>query len=161
MFATALAVLAVPTAMVQAQDSSLRVGIFYPADSFTQTAGKNWLTFGVDFRLRDLSSNADGSKNRIQLSVDFVQKGDYRTVPVTLNYVSDSNPLYFFGGAGASFTRLRNNENDLEDQIRFAYQVGLGYKLGQFKAPIFVEVKWMGTTESRLNGWGAFVGVRF
>lgn len=166
MFGALVAALVVPTATVQAQESSsmgmsFRVGLFYPADSQTQLVGKNWTSFGVDFKWRDIGTSADGVKTRLQFSADYLQKGDYRSIPVTLNLIGDTGQLYYFGGAGASFTKLRNTDNKLEDEVRFAYQAGLGYKFSNYKVPVFIELKWMGTSESRFNGWGVFAGVKF
>ena len=166
MLAALTAAFVVPTAMVHAQESSsmgmaVRVGLFYPADSGVQTLGKNWTVFGADFRWRNLSGNSDGVQTRLGFSIDFVQKSDLRSIPLLINVISESKQTYFFAGIGASATKLRNNDNEMEERIRIAYQAGVGYKFPGYKIPVFLEVKWMGTSESLFNGWGVFAGVRF
>ena len=161
------AVAAVALAGVSAHaqnDSSMgltfRVGYFYPAASSAREAGSNWFSYGADLRLRNLG-HTNGIKTYLQLSGDLVQKGDFRSIPVTLTYVSEGAEFYYLAGAGVSFTELRNRDNELEDAVKFAYQVGIGYRIRAFSLPAYAEVKLMGTEESRLNGWGVFIGVRF
>ncbi len=155
--------LLLPAAVLAQETSEFsgRLGYFYPTSSFTQASGgKSWIAFGADYRLFRLKSSNEGSEF-IQLSVDLLEKGNYRNLPVTLNYVVHTGELYFLGGAGASWTKFRNIDDENEEKIRLAYQVGLGYELRQFRAPLFLELKWMGTSESQFNGWGFFLGARF
>ncbi|MBL8060539.1 MAG: hypothetical protein JNK63_07485 [Chthonomonas sp.] len=142
--------------------AAIRIGLFFPVDSATKSlAGKQWTTFGIDYRIKRLGSNTDGSENSISLSLDFLQKGTFRNTPILLNYVSESGQMYYFLGAGAGFTKLRNDENENENRIRPAYQLGLGYKFAMNAMPMFAELKWIGSSQQRFNGWGIYAGFRF
>ena len=162
-----LGTLLLPAAWAGAQEQStmgaaIRIGLFFPVDSFTKaTGGKQWTTFGLDYRIKRLGSNNDGSDESLGLSLDFLQKGNFRNTPVLLNYVSESGQMYYFVGAGAGFTKLRNDDNENENRIRPAYQFGLGYKFAMNSMPMFAEVKWVGSSEQRFNGWGVYAGFRF
>ncbi|MCC6686571.1 MAG: hypothetical protein IT205_06245 [Fimbriimonadaceae bacterium] len=166
-YATILTLTFVSVAQAMAQDASslgasVRIGMFWPVDGSVKTiAGKQWTTFGLDYRIKKLGSNNDGSDNSLSLSLDFFQKSSFRNTPVLLNYVSESGQMYYFIGGGAGFTKMRNDENENENRIRPAYQFGLGYKFDMNQMPTFVELKWVGSTEAKFNGWGIYAGVRF
>lgn len=140
---------------------SVRLGLFYPTSSVAQDEGKSWFGGGVDYKLGDLpSSKVQGYSASYTVSLDMFSKGDFRSVPILANYVVRRNDLYFFGGAGVSFTRTRKGA-DTENSTELAFQVGVGYEVRRGNLPLFGELKWMGNAESDLSGFGVFVGVRF
>ena len=95
----------------------------------------------------------------LTLSADYINKGSFRNAPVMLNYVGMSNQFYYSAGAGVSFIRFPGNSGN-RSETEFAYGAGVGYNFNQGMTPFFVEARWFGTSETRVNGWGLFVGVR-
>lgn len=140
--------------------ASIRYGYFYPSNGQAQFSGKTWTVFGGDLRFRQWNMT-NGGGNFLSLSLDATEKQDYRNLPITLNYGVMRGDLYGFAGAGVAFTKLRISASETEEATKFAYQFGIGYNFRQGNLPLFLEVKWMGNSESQLSGWGVFGGVRF
>lgn len=140
---------------------SIRAGLFFPSDSAARDEGKTWFAFGGEFRLSDLQLGAADPAYTAHLSVsaDFFGKGDYRNVPVLLNYVGRTNELYYSAGAGLGFARLPSGTGT-EDKTRFAYQLSIGYDFQQGRNPFFAEAKYFGSSESALSGFGVYIGMR-
>jgi hypothetical protein len=95
------------------------------------------------------------------ISVDWYGKGDFRNVPVLLNYVGRQDQIFYTVGVGAGFARYPRNVAEVEDEVKFAYQFGIGYDIQRTGNPIFIEAKYFGTTESKVNAFGVFIGIRF
>lgn len=152
---------AVPALAQQSQPVgiSLRAGLFFPTDSGLRDVAESWFTGGIDYRIRDMGS-VNGSVRSLGLSLDYASKEDFRTVPLTVNYIVHRSELYFFGGVGVAFSRYASG-GGWTDKTEFAYQLGAGYDFQQGQTPLFVEAKFMGNGHSELNGFGAFIGVRF
>ncbi len=141
---------------------SVRAGFFLPTNRAAKNAGENWLSFGLEYKIGDLKFGPTnpGYVNSYSISVDYYNKGDFRNVPVMLNYIGRGETIYYFAGAGVGFSRLTIGTNVL-NSTDFAYQMGIGYEIMRGKTPIFFEAKYVGSGESRLAGWGLFVGTRF
>jgi hypothetical protein len=160
-----LAVTASMIGFAQAQETkpigaSMRLGIFYPAESQAQAAGKSWFSYGFDYKLGDLKYGGTGYSASFGLSVDFFNKGGFRSVPVNLNYIGRVDKYYYFAGAGVNFGKVRDGST-FESKTAFGYQLGMGYEFSKMQMPLFAEVKWIGSSESQLAGWGVFAGIRF
>lgn len=140
---------------------SLRVGNLYPTSNVAQSAGKSWLGFGADFKLKDLRyANAGGYSSLLSLSVDSFTKKGLRSLPVNLNYIGRQEKMYYIAGAGVNFAKTRGT-NANSEFTTLSYQVGVGMDISKGSMPYFLELKWMGAADSRLHGWGVFAGVRF
>lgn len=142
---------------------SVRGGIFWPSMDRARKAGKSWIGFGVEYKLGDVKYAAADSKMSASysLSADFYQKSDFRHVPVLINAVGRSQEVYYFAGAGVGFTREKDNNNVKKNHTGFAYQIGIGYEFAKSQTPVFIEAKYVGNSRNAVNGFGAFVGVRF
>ncbi len=145
---------------------SLRGGLFFPTDSNTRdNAGQSWVAFGAEYKIKDLSlspGGVAGNPGALTVSLDYMGKGDYRHVPVLLNYMGyldATRSLYFSGGLGVGFAKAPT-PSGVEDNVRFAYQVGLGYTVVQGQTPVFVEAHYFGSGKTELNGFGFYIGVR-
>lgn len=146
---------------------SVRAGIVFPTSSFGRDIGKQWLGVGAEFKLKDMNY---GTMNRatnshLSISADYYGKGDGSAVPVLVNFVGTQNEFFYSVGAGVAFTR----DTDLEgvpavttnrNRTNFAYQFGLGYNFQQGSNPLFLEAKFWGNSNSNLNAFGVYVGVR-
>jgi hypothetical protein len=82
-------------------------------------------------------------------------------VPILLNFIGRKDQFYYVAGAGIGLTRAREGTNEVSKHTEFAYQLGVGYEFTQGNAPMFVELKYLGSSDSRLAGFAGFVGVRF
>lgn len=142
---------------------SARVGIFWPSSNQAKNQGRTWLAFGVEYKLGDLKfgSNDPGYASSYSISVDYFSKGDFRNTPLLINYIGRKDQFYYVAGAGIGFTRVRETQFELRNHTEFAYQIGVGYEFIHSNAPLFVELKYIGSGDSRLAGFGGFVGVRF
>jgi opacity protein-like surface antigen len=165
-----IACLAVATAfssMALAQETkplgvSIKVGQFSPSSRAGKEEGKGWISFGIDTKIKDMRFDK-GRGEYLTVSADFFQKGDLRSVPVTLNWVSRTNEWYVFGGAGVSFTqdyRIVGLDRESEDSIELAYVLGVGYDFQYQRSPLFGEVRFHGNGNDRLNGFSIAVGLR-
>lgn len=155
-------------AIAPAQESkpvglSVRVGLFWPSSNIAKSEGKNWISFGAEYKLGDLKfgNNQPGYSSSYSVSVDYFAKGDFRNTPILVNYIGRKDQFYYLAGAGIGLTRVRESLNNVESHTEFAYQIGVGYDFTQGNAPLFAEVKYIGSSDSRLAGFGAFVGIRF
>lgn len=137
---------------------SIRAGLFFPTDRGVRDVSDAWAGGGVDYRL-PYTLGAMNSDSYLSVSLDYASKGDYRVVPVLLNYVVRKGAAYAFAGAGISFSR-RPVGADFDDKIRFGYQGGIGFDIHQGEHPIFVEGKFLGNDISKLNGFGVYLGFR-
>ena len=136
----------------------LRVGAFLPTNQSTiDNTSQAMFAFGAEYKTSlGLPSFGDfvGSSS---ISVDYFHKNDYGMIPVLFNYVGTNGRLSVSAGIGVGFTSLPG-----ADSSKFAYQVGAAYDLpASSSVPIFVEAKFFGSEQSRLNGFGVYVGVRF
>ncbi|AIE86951.1 hypothetical protein [Fimbriimonas ginsengisoli] len=136
---------------------SLRAGLFLPTDRGARDVSDSWFAGGIDYKIKDMGDMNGNSS--LGLSLDFTGKGGFRTVPLLLNYIVHRDQLYFFGGAGISFSRFASGGGS-EDKTEFAYQAGAGYEFQKGQTPLFFEAKFMGNGRSALNGFGFFIGAR-
>jgi hypothetical protein len=133
-----------------------RVGAFFPVDSGTQGVGNTWLDLGLDFDIKKLTPTAT-----IKFSMDYSYRGDFRSLPVLLNYVLRHGPLYAFVGAGGNFNRIPQDDGSTYSKTNWAYDAGVGYDVEKNGgAPIFVEGRFFGNENSDLNGFAVFLGIR-
>jgi len=145
---------------------SARVGLFFPSAEKARNAGKQWLGFGLDYKLGDLKfakNNAD-SQAHYGLSVDFLSKNGLRSTPLTLNYVSTTpghEGTYYFGGVGVNFAEEKDNSNNKVNKTGLAFQFGAGMDIKGQKLPAFAQLKWMGGSRTLFNGFKIDIGVRF
>lgn len=142
---------------------SVRAGIFFTgSNQARQAEGRNWFVMGAEYKLGDLNWGAkEGFVGSYSLSIDFYQKGNFGNVPVTLNYVGRQNQFYFTAGVGVGFARTPDLLGGSDTNTEFAYQFGLGYDFNRFSTPLFVEAKFFGSNEARVNGFAIMGGIRF
>lgn len=163
-FATPLLALCALASAGLAQESkplnfSVRLGVFQPSNGSARDAGKSWFAIGVETRIKHfgVSATNPGMSSYLTISGDSYGKGDFRAIPVLVNYVYRNNELYFTGGAGISFV----DEPGDESNTRAAFALGVGWDFQKGRTPLFVEAKWFTHTSSdRLNGLGLYVGIR-
>ncbi len=133
-----------------------RIGAFFPTDSTTQNAGNTWLDLGIDFQVKKLTPSAS-----LSVSLDYAYRQDFRSVPLLLNYVLKKGSIYLLAGAGGNFSRFENGDGSIDSKTSFSYDAGIGYDLTSGGGtPIFVEGRYFGSSQSALNGFGAFIGIR-
>jgi hypothetical protein len=140
---------------------SVRLGAFMPSEKAAKDEGKSWLAAGAEFKLKDLNigTMSEDYKASLSVSLDYYGRGDFRNVPLLLNYTGRKNQFYYTAGAGVGFSRLPSGTGSV-DKTRFAYQVGVGYDFAKGSTPVFVEAKYFGAQKKELAGIGLFVGVR-
>ncbi|MBV6458874.1 MAG: hypothetical protein HONBIEJF_02013 [Fimbriimonadaceae bacterium] len=155
-------------ALSQAQVSkpagiSVRGGLFFPSNGDAKDEAKNWIGFGVDYKIGNLAFGQDavGLSTYYSISVDYFGKGDFSSVPVMLNFVQRTDSLYYIAGAGVSFSKAKLSATQRRTGTDFAYVLGLGYDIQKGMTPVFVELRYWGNSEARLAGFGVYAGVRF
>ena len=137
-----------------------RVGGFYPTQTATRDATTStWFSAGVDYKLKDakLPLLQGGS---VSLSVDYASNGNFRNLPVMVNYTVGKQ-IYYSVGVGAGFTRFVEDGGGQNDMVRFAYGAAIGYNFNNAELPAFLEVRYLGNQQPRVAGIGVYVGVRF
>lgn len=142
---------------------SIRAGLFFPSSSIASDSSKTWFVGGLEYKLGDLawSKAPTNTMSSYSVSIDYYSQGDFRNVPVLLNYVGRTEQFYFTAGAGFGAVRARINATDIRNSTEFAYQVGVGYDFVKGATPVFLEAKYFGSAESRVNGFALMVGARF
>ena len=142
---------------------SLRGGMFFPTGAAAKAEGKTWFGVGLDYKLKDLSyGRMPGDfDTSFVLSADYYGKGNFSNLPVLLNWVSRGDQFYYSAGAGLGFARTPDGLGGTSSETEFAYQFTIGFEFQQMQTPFFVEAKYFGSAESKLNGYGVFAGIRF
>ena len=142
---------------------SVRLGVFYPTNGDARDIeGQGWFGGGLEYKIKDLKFDSSNPRYSAMLtaSLDYYGKGSFSQVPLLLNYVAHIDQFYWTGGAGIGFGRVPTTGGSTSDS-EFAYQLGIGYDFVKSQLPFFVEVKYFGSTESQLNGFGIYGGIRF
>lgn len=142
---------------------SVRLGVFYPTNGDARNVeGQGWFGGGLEYKIKDLKFDTTDSRysSTLTASLDYYGKGSFSQVPLLVNYVAHMDSFYWTGGAGIGFGRVPTTGGSTSD-TEFAYQMGIGYDFVKSQMPFFVELKYFGSTESKLNGFGVYGGVRF
>jgi hypothetical protein len=140
---------------------SIRAGGFFPSTSDARDESDVWFTAGIEYKLKDLYFNeAKGDTSHLSLSLDWYESGDYRGLPLLVNYVGTKNQFFYSVGAGVSFAKWVNGVGSTDEDTIFGYSVALGYQFQQGQTPVFVEARYFGAEKSDLNGLAFSVGVR-
>jgi len=154
---------AIPAAAQVSKQSgvSIRAGFAFPTSSGSSSKNSVFAA-GLDYKLSNLSMQ--GMPNTTSayygFSVDYLGKNSARSVPVVLTVTGRNNEFFYTAGAGVAFNQFPNGAAN-RNQSQFAYMFGLGYDFQSGQNPFFVEAKYLGTTQTQLNGVGFYVGVRF
>lgn len=158
--ALALAATAIPAYAQSSTTSglSVKLGVLYPTDSGIRKATSNtWFGGGLEFRFRDMPVTTPNMKAHLSVSADYFSHNSVNIIPVLVNYVGEQQQTYWMVGVGWAFLHAPGDNQD-----KFAYQAGLGYNFDTKGAnPVFVEVRYVGTSQSHANGVIADVGIRF
>jgi hypothetical protein len=75
--------------------------------------------------------------------------------------VGRNQEFYYTAGVGLGFTETPDGLGGTESDTELAYALGVGYDFTQGQTPFFVELKYIGSGKSELNGFGLYGGVRF
>jgi hypothetical protein len=136
---------------------SLKIGIMWPTDSGVRNSTSDtWFTGGVEYRFHDMPVTTPNMKAHLSVSVDYASHSNVNVIPVLLNYVGEQRQTYWMVGAGWAFLHAPGT-----DESKFAYQAGFGFNIEQGQTPMFVEARYVGTSESHANAVIVDVGVRF
>lgn len=152
-------------ALAVAQDSStpisLRLGFDYPVIASTRSAAKEFIGIGMQRKVSSISVSENYTTD-LDLSIDYYGRGNFRHVPILLNYVGHSRKgdSYWSVGGGFGFVK-RPVGLGTESVGRLAYQGTIGMNLSTGETASFVEVKYFGSELSQLNALGIYFGVRF
>jgi hypothetical protein len=146
---------------------AVKAGWFFPQERIARDAGTNWFSAGFEYILRGatLGAPAPSPENHISVSLDYYGRGDFRHVPILLNWHRHfRNDLYFTGGVGIGFVTSPEagpGPAATTTRSRFAYALGVGWIFQTGPSPLFAEIRWIGSQESAVNGFGTYIGMRF
>ena len=152
-------------AFAAAQDSStpisLRLGIGFPTMGSTRDVSKEFYGIGVQRKVSSINSSEHYDTD-LALSIDYYGRGDFRHIPILLNYVGSSKRGDSFWSVGAGFGFIKRPiVGGTESVGRMAYQASVGLNLTSGATASFVEVKYFGSELTELNTVGIYYGVRF
>ena len=139
---------------------SVRVGLFTPTSSEAGDISKNWVDFGLDYKLNALSFKIPGVglQSYFGISADYYSHSGDNDLPVALTYNLRQGSLIYFGGIGPEF----RNAGDLTGTgTGLGEQLGLSYEFGSGPIPLFVQAKYFFSSRPELSGLGLYVGARF
>ena len=97
-------------AMAAAQDSStpisLRFGLGYPVTSSTKNVVKEFYGIGLQRKVSTVGTS-DRYDTDLELSIDYYGRGDFRHIPILMNYVGKSKrgDSYWSVGGGFGFIK--------------------------------------------------------
>ncbi len=135
---------------------TLRAGPFFPLNSNARSNATVWPAIGGEMRFMSLGTKSY-TNNWLSVSVDWMGRGNWSQTPVLVNYVSHSGQVFFDAGAGVGFASEPSSSG-----TDFAYQAGIGYEFPTTSPSIiFVEAKYWGSDRTELDGFAAYIGVRF
>jgi len=141
---------------------SFRAGVFLTGDGDARDReGRNWIALGLEYKLRDLNFGAAGTSGSYSISMDFYGKGNYGNIPVLLNYIGRNDAFYYSAGIGVGFAKVPDAGGSSDTTTEFAYQLSIGYDFNKMSTPFFAELRFYGSNETQLNGFGILGGVRF
>lgn len=148
---------------------SVRLGAFFPTDSGVKNAtSKTWFVGGVDYKLHNsLSMGTMGAgKNGggdLGVSVDYFQKGSFRSVPILATYTGGQNEFFWTVGLGLALNKYDDGTGtgNTVNKSSFGYALAAGYNFQQGKSPLFVEARYYGNSKTQLSGFGLEVGFHF
>ena len=69
--------------------------------------------------------------------------------------------IYLSGGAGIGFGHVPATGGGSKTDTEFAFQLSVGYDFVKAQTPLFVELRYFGSSESKLTGFGIYGGIRF
>ena len=152
-------------ALAAAQDSStpisLRIGFDYPVMGSTRDAAKEFYGIGLQRKISTVGSSEHYDTN-LELSIDYYGRGDFRHIPILVNYVGTSKRGDTFWSVGAGFGFIKRPVAVGTESVgRLAYQGSVGINLTSGATASFVEIKYFGSELSELNVIGIYYGVRF
>lgn len=143
---------------------SARIGLFYPSNGDARDIeGQGWFSGGLEYKIGNIKfdqSNPNMSASW-SVSLDYYGKGSFSNVPLLVNYVARTGAVYFSGGAGVGFGRVIKTGGGAVTDTEFAFQLSAGYDFVKMQTPLFVELRYFGSSESKLTGFGIYGGVRF
>lgn len=144
---------------------SVRAGLVFPTSGYGRNVGNTWLGVGAEFKVKDMGigSMDRAMMSHLSVSLDWYGKGEASSMPILVNWVGNQNEMYYSAGAGFAFTRDRVLVAGIptgRNKTSFAYSLGVGYNFSRGAMPFFVEGRYHGSSNSRLNALGAYVGVR-
>src|SRR5688572_32982808 len=72
---------------------SARIGGFFPSNGDARDENNTWLAAGLEYKIKDmnLGTSDTGMMSSLTISVDWYGSGDFRNVPVLLNWVGRHN----------------------------------------------------------------------
>lgn len=143
---------------------SVRLGLFYPSNGDARDVeGQGWFSGGLEYKLGDLhfDSQNPNMSSSWSVSLDYYGKGSYSNAPLLVNYIARNGAFYFGGGAGIGFGRVAIPNAASNADTEFAFQLSAGYDFVKMQTPLFVELRYFGSSESKLSGFGIYGGVRF
>ena len=152
-------------AMAMAQESStpvtLRIGFDYPVIAGTRNTEKEFYGIGLQRKVSSITQSSTYNTD-LELSIDYYGRGDFRNIPILLNYVGTSTKGNSFWSVGGGFGFVKRPSGAGTESIgRLAYQVGVGVNLTSGPAASFLEIKFVGREASEVNAAGSYYGVRF
>lgn len=141
---------------------SVRAGLFLTGDGDARDReGRNWFAIGVEYKLRDLKFGKAGDNSSYSISLDYYGKGNYGNMPILFNYIGRNQAFYYSAGVGLGFARVPDAGGSSDTTTEFAYQLSFGYDFNKMSTPFFAELRFYGSNETQLNGFGLLGGVRF
>ena len=152
-------------AMAVAQDGStpisLRLGFDYPVMGSTRDQNKEFFGIGVQRKVAS-AGHSEHYNTDLELSIDYYGRGNFRHVPILLNYVGYSTKGDTFWSIGGGFGFIKRPiVSGTESVGRLAYQASIGMNLTTGATASFLELKYIGSELSELNVVGLYFGVRF
>ncbi|MEJ5171272.1 MAG: hypothetical protein WHU10_09810, partial [Fimbriimonadales bacterium] len=131
---------------------SIRAGGFFPSNSDARDEADVWFAAGLEYKLKDLYfGESEGYTSHLSLSLDWYESGDFRGLPLLLNYVGMKNQFFYSVGAGVSFAKWQKDFGGTDEDTLFGYSVALGYQFQQGQTPVFVEARYFGSEKSDLD----------
>lgn len=143
---------------------SVRLGVFYPSNGDARDIeGQGWFAGGAELKMGNLKFNSANPKESASwsISLDYYGKGSFSNIPLLVNYVHRNDNFYFSGGAGVGFNHTTDKLANTASNTEFTYQLSAGYDFVKMSTPLFVEVRYFGSSESKLSGFGIYGGFRF
>ena len=160
---SSIALLVIPATILAdtAKDNAIRLGLGVGDGS--RFGG----SIGAEFRVLNLADKSE-SRSFLSLSIDSVSVSrnfgnGSNVVPILLNYVTRKASLYLSVGAGVGIASISGDAfgSSRESKTVFAYSAAIGADVSKGRNPLFVEIRYFGSSDTRVNLLGVCIGVRF
>ncbi|MES1228066.1 MAG: hypothetical protein ABUL72_05300 [Armatimonadota bacterium] len=136
-----------------------RIGLFYPSSGDARDReSAPWMSIGLTM---DVPGYFNVPLTKNSMSIDWIGKGSFYSVPLMYNISTRQGPIEFGAGIGPAFVRYMDTGGDSHSAISLGYTAFASLDVVPGPLPVYLRVQYFGNSRSELSGFGVAIGARF